>query len=89
MKLKASAFTEAQLNTRSMTKAVIVQNARDVFNARLFITLSKNDLVKAYLNLVASKGMPGNMPTTNQTNSQSPKTTPKNTHQCQRTVTTD
>jgi hypothetical protein len=33
--------------------------------------------------------MLGNMPTTNQTNSQSPKTTSKNTRQCQRTVTTD
>jgi hypothetical protein len=32
-KLKASAFTEAQLNTWSMMKAAIVQNAREVFNA--------------------------------------------------------
>jgi hypothetical protein len=88
-KSKVSVFTEAQLNTHSTTKAAIVQNAQDVFNAQLSITLSKSDLVKAYLNLVASKGMPGNTPTTNQTNSQSPKTTLKNTHQCQCTVTTD
>jgi len=89
MKPKVSTFMEAQLNIQSTTKATIIQNIRDVFNTRLSITPSKNDLVKAYLNLVASKGMPGNMPTTNQTNSQSPKTTPKNTHQRQRTATTN
>ena len=73
-----------------MTKATIVQNARDVFNAQLSITLPKNNLVKAYLlNLVANQGMPGNMPATNQLNSQTSKATPKNTHQCQHTVTTD
>jgi hypothetical protein len=88
-KLKASTFTEAQLQARSTTKAAIVQNAQDVFNTQLSITLSKSDLAKAYLNLVASNGMPGNTPTTNQTNSQPPKTAPKNTRQRQRTVTTD
>ena len=74
-----STFTEAQLQARSTTKAAIVQNAQDLFNARLSITLSKSDLAKAYLNLVASNGMPGNTPTTNQTNSQSPKSALKNT----------
>ena len=88
-KPKPSALTEVQRNTRSKTKATIVQSAHDIFNARLSISLTKNDMVKAYLNLVTNKGMPGNTSTTTQSTSQTTKATTKNPHQCQHTVTTD
>jgi hypothetical protein len=57
-------LTEAQLCTRMTTKAVIVQNAQDTFNAQLPITKTKTKLIQSYLNLIENHGMPNVMTTT-------------------------
>jgi hypothetical protein len=88
-KATTTALTEAQLNTQLTTKATIIQYARDMFNARLSINMLKADMIKAYLNLVTNRGMPGTTPTTTSNNSQTGQTTSKNPcpQQCQ--VTSD
>jgi hypothetical protein len=72
-----------------MTKAIIIQSARDVFNAQLSINLSKNDMFKAYLNLVANRGMPGNTPSRSTLSIQTSKPSQKNTCPHQHQVTTN
>jgi hypothetical protein len=53
------ALTETQLHAWTTTKATIVRHAHDTFNARLFITKTKHELIQMYLNLVANCGMLG------------------------------
>jgi hypothetical protein len=55
-------LSKAQLNAWSTTKAQIVQNARDTFNAHLSIMKMKAELIQMYLNLITNQGIPGTTP---------------------------
>jgi hypothetical protein len=79
------ALTETQLRARTTTKAMIVQHARDTFNARLSITKTKAELITLYLNLVAARRIP-TIPTTTTLATNQPQANPRS---CPRKITSD
>ena len=56
---KPQPYTEAQLRSRTTTKAHIVQNARDALGIHLSITKPKPELIQSFLNADANNRMPG------------------------------